>query len=422
MVKLFIRKKERNQKVLILTVCTMISFSPIVHFVNQLCRLIFGTGFSLDTLLCYAILLGMLLASLKQLHFQIKVDALFLVVLFAVAYLLSYYSNEKLHSYLFTRWDDFVGNPVYLLFAFSIPAYVFMRYITEYDRLFETCRIFSLVVVLCSIGSFILMFLRDRQPEYMSFSYNLLFATIFSLIYFIKRRKVLLLLAAIAGLIMIFLAGARGPLVCVLSSLLVYLLISKAAVAKKTLLVFLLLSIGFVIMLIWEPLLTALKDFADSAGISIRTVDLLIDGEFSSDSGRLQFQQKIIEGFSLLGSGLYGDRLLGEYHYAHNLIIELIAQWGCILGVILVVILCVLLFKGFHTKDTNLQLLVLVFFSSSFVKLMFSGSYLSYNAGFFVLIAACVNAVDVRKAAPAMEASAPQIKKSKYIKAAGRYG
>lgn len=404
-----------------ITICTMICFAPITHFVNQLCRLIFGAGFSLDTLVCYAVLAGMLLASLRQLHFQLKLDVLIVSIGFLVAFALSYTFAEGNKDFMFTQWTDFAGNPAYLLFVYSIPAYVFMRYVTDYDQMFETCQRFSLIVVFCSVGSFVIMLLRDSQPEYMSFSYNLVFATILSFIYYFEKKKGLPLIAAIVGGIMIFLAGARGPLACVFFSMISYFLISKASVGKKIFLACFLLTGGVIILILWQQILTSLKDSMDSIGVSSRTLELLIEGEFSSDSGRGDIQLRIIESFTLFGRGLYGDRTIGENHYAHNLIIELIAQWGLLLGTVIVVTLCVLFFKGFRTKNDALRLLVLALFSSSVVKLMLSGSYLAHNAALFVLIGACVNSLEMEHAQPAGADARSQKKKSKYIKAYSRY-
>ena len=422
MIGLVIQHKKRNQKILIVTICTMICFTPIVHFVNQLCRTIFGAGVELDTLLCYMFLAGMLLASVKQLHFQIKIDALLVLIIFALAYALSYSFVDANKRYMFTEWTDFAGNPAYLLFAFSLPGYVFMRYVTDYERMVEMFRYFSLIVVFCSLGSFVLMIVRNVQPEYMSFSYNLLFGAIFSSVFYIEKRKVLSLIAAIIGIILIFLAGARGPLACCFVSLVICFLLSKATVAKKFVIVFLLISIGVIVMLFWEQILLALKNAVDSLGISSRTVDLLLNGDFFSDSSRGEIQRKIIDGFTLFGKGLYGDRAIGENHYSHNLIIELISQWGYLCGTMIIAVLGILIYKGFRTKDPNLRLLIVAFFPASIVKLMFSESYLLHNAVFFVLVAACVNALEVKEPPPlAVEPVLPAKKKSKYIKAPSRY-
>lgn len=421
MVKLLLQRNERNQKVLIVTVCTMICFAPISYFVNQFCRLIFGVGFTLDTLVCYAALALMILASLKQLHFQIRIDVLLVLILFILAYAMSYSFGESNKLYMFTRWDDFAGNPAYLLFVYSLPAYVFMRYITDYERMFEICCVFSLIVVFSSLGSLILMLLRDNQPEYMNFSYNLIFGTIFSWIYFFERKKTLSLVAAIIGVVMIFIVGARGPLVCFLFSMLAYFLMSKASTAKKVFLVFFLLTVGLIVMVLWQPMLQALKETVDAIGISSRTIDILLSGQFTSDSGRGDIQLKIIEEFTLFGRGLYGDRTVGTKRFAHNLVIELISQWGFLFGTLIVVVLGVLFIKGFRTKNSSLRLLILALFSSSVVKLMLSGSYLEHNPALFAVIAACVNSLNVKETLPSGEDAEPQKRKSKYIKIPGRY-
>ena len=111
-----------------------------------------------------------------------------------------------------------------------------------------------------------------------------------------------------------------------------------------------------------------------------------------------------------------------ESHYSHNLIIELISQWGYLLGTVIVAVLGVLYFKGFRTKNTNLQLLILTFFSASVVKLMLSESYLAHNVTLYVLTAACVNALQEKETLTAAEGITGKVKKpSKYIKAPSRY-
>ena len=145
---MIVKTDENHQKLLIATVCLMISFPPIVLFVNLLCGAIFGAEFSLDTLLCYVVLVCMVLGSMKHILGGIKIDVLFFVILFVVAYAMSYSLFEQNRKYMFTQWDDFNANPAYQLFAFSLPAYVFMRYITDYDRLYKTLSYFFYIHIL----------------------------------------------------------------------------------------------------------------------------------------------------------------------------------------------------------------------------------------------------------------------------------
>ena len=416
MYELELQKKKTNQKTLIITVCTLVCFPPIVLFVNMLCSAIFGPDFSMDTLACYFFAACMILFSLKELHFRIKIDALLIYVVFILAYIISYAFFEANRRYLVTEWDDFASNPVYLLFVFSLPAYVFMRYINDYERLYKTFFYFALIVVFCSLGTFVLMLVDDDQPEYMSFSYNLLFSIIFLAIYFFEKKNVLALLAAILGIGMILFAGARGPLVCFLAALVAYLMLKKDSSVKKIIvLIFLGIAI-LIIALFWEQILLMLSDFATELGVSSRTIELLLNGEFSSDSGRWEIQKKIIDGFTPLGKGLFGDRVLGENHYAHNLIIELISQWGYFLGTIIVVGLGVLFVNGFRTKDKTAQLIILTLFTSSILKLMLSNSYLSHNSSFFVLIAVCVNSIENPSGKVDDAGEDPPTFQSRYIK------
>lgn len=387
-------KKEINQGLLIATVCLMLCFAPICQFANLLCGTIFGEPFSLDTLLCYAALLGMLLASFIQLHGRIKLDVLYFVVLLILAYALTYILAKGNRRYMFTEWSDFAANPLYQLFVYSVPAYVLMRYITDYGRLLDTFYRFALAVVLCSVGTLIITVAGDSQPEYMDFSYNLLFSTLFLTVCFFERKKIPALAAAITGVVLIFFAGARGPLLCCFVGVAGYLLLRSSSPSRKLIAVVSLVILGLLAIVLWDQLLSLLSRFSKLLGIRSRSIEMLLNGEFFSDSGRGEIQKRVISSFSLLGSGLFGDRIAGEGFYAHNLIIEIIAQWGYLLGTVIVVALGVLFWRGIRTKNLELRWLIVVLLASSVMKLMLSGSYLMYNSGFFLLLAACVNSLD----------------------------
>lgn len=414
---MIVKTDENHQKLLIATVCLMISFPPIVLFVNLLCGAIFGAEFSLDTLLCYIVLVCMVLGSMKQILGGIKIDVLFFVILFVVAYAISYSLFEQNRKYMFTQWDDFNANPAYQLFAFSLPAYVFMRYITDYDRLYKTLSYFSMIVVFCSLGIFFMLVINDSQPEYMDFSYNMLFSVLFLTIYFFEKKKPLCLISAIIGIGLIFFAGARGPLMCYSIGLVAYLLMRKLPRSQKIIWIISLVLVSMMIMLLWQQILALLQSFAEMIGIKSRSIEMLMNGEFTSDSGRGEIQAEIASKFSLFGSGIFGDRVAGKGHYAHNLLIELISQWGLIFGIVLIVILAILFYHGIRTKNYNLRLIILVLLASSPLKLMLSGSYLVYNSSFFLLVGACVNSLEAASAESVNEGEKPkEIKISKFIK------
>ena len=416
-------KTKDYQKLLIATVCLMISFPPIVLFVNLLCGAIFGADFSLDTLLCYIALVCMVLASMKQIIGSIKIDVLFFVLIFVVAYAISYSFFEENRFYMFTQWNDFNSNPAYQLFAFSLPAYIFMRYITDYDRLYKMLSYFAMSVVLCSLGIFIILVVNDSQPEYMDFSYNMLLSVLFLSVYFFEKKKPLCLIAAIIGIGLVFFAGARGPLMCYCIGLAAYLLMRDIPRSKKIIWIVVLVVLSTIVMLLWQQLLTLLLNFTEWIGIKSRSIEMLINGEFSGDSGRREIQKEIISSFSLFGSGLFGDRVAGSGHYAHNLLLELISQWGVLLGLAFIAVLAILFYHGIRTKNYSMRLIILILLASSPLKLMLSGSYLVYNSSFFLLIGACVNTLDSEPAESAGEIEKPKdISTSRYIKGRKRIG
>ena len=204
---------------------------------------------------------------------------------------------------------------------------------------------------------------------------------------------------------------------CYCIGLAAYLLMRDIPRSKKIIWIVVLVVLSTIVMLLWQQLLTLLLNFTEWIGIKSRSIEMLMNGEFASDSGRGQIQAEIASKFSLFGSGIFGDRVAGKGHYAHNLLIELISQWGLIFGIVLIVVLAILFYHGIRTKNYNLRLIILILLASSSLKLMLSGSYLVYNSSFFLLVGACVNSLEAASAESVNEGEKPkEIKISKFIK------
>ncbi|GAG27707.1 unnamed protein product, partial [marine sediment metagenome] len=86
----------------------------------------------------------------------------------------------------------------------------------------------------------------------------------------------------------------------------------------------------------------------------------------------------------LLGIGIEGDvRLAGGY--AHNLFLELLADFGIIFGTIIIIILLFLIIKSLLTKNKEKYRMIIIWLSLGFVSLMFSGTYMD-TIGFWIFL------------------------------------
>ena len=88
------------------------------------------------------------------------------------------------------------------------------------------------------------------------------------------------------------------------------------------------------------------------------------------------------------GFGLMADRL--EVGYAHNIIVELWYAYGYIIGSLVIAIFLFLVLSLFlKSHDRSTKLFVLLFFTFTFIKLLFSGTFIT-DGFFFFLIGLCL--------------------------------
>ena len=78
-----------------------------------------------------------------------------------------------------------------------------------------------------------------------------------------------------------------------------------------------------------------------------------------------------------LGIGIAGDRRVLSGGYTHNFFIELIGNFGFILGILVSVGIIILIIKALIIKDRDKYNLIIIWMSLGFVHLMVSGSYLT---------------------------------------------
>lgn len=397
------KKKYRNienQKILSLTLCTLISYQPITSFINTFLNLFVGEGFIYDTLVCYIFLLILILKSVSIIAKNIKKDVLGIIFLFLLAYLATFLFFPQNRNIMFTNILDVMENPLYILFIFSISGYLFMRYIEDYELLMMYMIKSSYIVVYCSLMTFLIMLINFQQPQYMVFSYNMLFQVTFLSIMFIEKRNYFILVTSSLGFFLIIVAGARGPLVCFLASALIYIFFKQQKLRKKILAVSVIFILICIVMFFFNDILMFIKKTCDDLNINSRTITLIMEKEFFNDSGRNNIQANIISSYSLFGSGLYGDRYLSggdRGAYAHSFFVEMQSQWGYLVGPILIIFVLFLIVRAILSKNNNIKILSIAFLSTGFLKLFFTGSYLNQEPSFWILLALGVNSIKIQK-------------------------
>ncbi len=387
------RKKQKEQKLICATVCTLISYSPITGVINDIFNLFVTEQFIYDSLVCYVVLLFMLAKTLIAVGKDVKRDIIYLVLFLLGAWVVAYVFFPYNKYYMFTSFSDVMENPFYILFVFAFGGYFFSRYITDYD-LFEKYFIrFSLVVVIASVVSFFITLGEDFQKQYMVFSYNMLVQTVCLIVMFFEKKKISYLAVGFLGFMVMFIAGCRGATICCLASVLIYFLFKKNSLYEKLLIGLLAGVILYFFIRNFDGVLSRVSNLAENFGMDSYTLRRIQAGEFLNDSGRGDIQKKIMEEFNLFGHGIYGDRILGGWRYAHNFVIEIIAQFGYLLGIPILIFVLHLLIKGLTSDDGRMRILIAIFMATGFFKLFLSSSYLNREPAFYIMLGLCVNAV-----------------------------
>lgn len=356
-----------------------ILFPTIVLMLQQL---LLGVNFiPNETLKTYNIILSALPLIYS---FKIVVNRNLRLVLFTyiifILLLLFSYNNYNNRNYI-------LSESFFLLFI-SIPIFLSAASIRNIEILKNVLLKISFIILI--IGVFIFLYILTGKVDFtvynMALSYYLLLPTLV----FIYQEKSIYKLLSVLSLLIILLLGSRGPFIIALFYYAtIFLLNTKFNSLKSYISIILLISISFFIINIDTG---ALLNFVESAlGINSRTLSLLISGEIDYDAGRNEITKTVIDNIlnsNAWGFGIYGDRPLLDGTYAHNIFLEVLIDFGLVLGTLILLLFIVFMIKVFLSfKDKKLFLL---FFSLGFLPFLKSGSYLgsiefSILIGFLIL-------------------------------------
>ena len=381
----------KNQHIISLTASMLLFFSPIALFVNVMCVLVFGRFVSFDSMILYGVLLVFLLWSLALSLRRIKLTTIGIPLFLFLAYFVTYAVHPELRKYMFSSWMDLAENNAYWLFLNSLPAFLMIRQIWNYEILMKYLKGFSIAAILASFGTLLGYLSLNNQPAYMYFSYDLMLSVVFVYFFIFQKKKFIFLLMAILGSGMMFFCGARGPLLCVVVAIVLYVLLLTEKSTVKLLTILITVLLVLLVAVFWQPLLTLLANVAEGMGIESRMIEKMREGTLSDDSGRSFVRADLTPHLNLWGHGVYGDRGLTGGRHAHNLFLELMVQYGLIIGSVICIVVVFLALAGFFTKDREKKLLFLAFFCGGIVKLMLSSSYLLKEPALYAMLGICVS-------------------------------
>ena len=224
-----------------------------------------------------------------------------------------------------------------------------------------------------------------KQRYNLVFGYKTMLCCIIFLFFFLEKRNILDLAGAGVSLLMEIRAGSRGPLICLVFFVVLYLFLRarKLKMRYKVTISAVLLGAYYAISRYLDRIMAFGISILQKLHITSRTVDMLLNGEITDDHGRAEIARLSWDGIAkqgFFGMGPFGCRTIiapyFNYGYPHNIFLEFILDYGWVLGVLFLSILAIMILKVFRNRDRE-QTAVTMILLAMCVKLAISGSYWS---------------------------------------------
>jgi hypothetical protein len=369
-----------------------IGASIALPMVDTLVNIILNVKY-LDSFVTLGIYYGSLLMALYYARRRFRSEMLGVPVLVIGMWLLSFF--------VFTDNRPFLIDQVFLpLMTSGLPLFIITLAVKDYRRLYNVIRIASIASIVSALGFVLLQYYGKYEISYMSFSYSMVLPVMLMLIFSFENKRRLDLLIALLGVIIVFVMGARAPMFGLLCGSFFYFLINLKLNFKNVILMFIFFILIFYLAINFNSVIHFLNNSLQKRNISSRTVNLLQTDKIEGLSGREVIYDKGILGTKSLftGNGMAGDRVILGGTYAHNLFLELLLEYGLILGSIFIIILMQYLVRSLFVKNKGVlyYFFFAIFFTTGFIKLQVSFSYL-LEPTFFIMLALAILLTTNRK-------------------------
>lgn len=227
-----------------------------------------------------------------------------------------------------------------------------------------------------------------EQSYNLGFGYTVIFcATIFFGFFIREKRKIYLILGCISTVLALT-GGSRGCIVCLLVFGILYLFkeFSVVPIHKKIMITAAAVLLGILFNAFYYDILSGLS------GIDARTIQMFLSGDITSDNGRdaiYSLAAEAIKNMPFLGYGAFGDRqFITPYYYwgyCHNIFLEMIIDFGWLLGLIVFLIIGVKCIQVLITARDEQAFVICILLSAN-AKLFLSDTFWGYPQ-FWMLIA-----------------------------------
>ncbi|MDO4742756.1 MAG: O-antigen ligase family protein [bacterium] len=281
------------------------------------------------------------------------------------------------------------------VFVYYIPIYISARAIDDYDKFLGFFVISAKIAMVWMLNNYfyVLEQLEKTNKTYdLGFGYSTVFLTmvIVSNIFNKNKRNIYDFFFVIMGTYMVLSIGSRGGFVVLLAYVGVQVLLKVLNNSKIYIKAIYITTIA-VVLSNFRNIIEYLYMQFMSFGIYSRTLSSIIYDTMDDSSGRDIIWASAVEGLqeaSLLGYGVCGDRqfakpFYGYGFYVHNFFLEILLQYGVIIGTVIFIFLFYFIIKSLRNKKTIEITSIFIVYCA--VNMVLSSSYL-LNEQFWALL------------------------------------
>lgn len=295
---------------------------------------------------------------------------------------------------LFNMNINYMFEIAFYYFLMCLPN--FLYYIAIKDK-----KIFLDMIINTSYYQIILVIVFFVATKIRASTYDMVYSylsivPIIILIYKVFNKfNFLDIILAVTGGVIVLLVGARGPILCIIMFIFIYI-ISNSIIGKKKIKFISILLISLIIIILvllnFNIILNVINDILIKRNIYSRTVNILLNiGELDFTTGRLDIYKiclEIIKNNPLFGLGIGGDRVVLDGTYPHNIILEIFMNFGVLFGSIFIIFIIFITIKSILSRNSTNRSLSIIFMGIGFIQLFISGSYLT-SPNFWLYLSIC---------------------------------
>ena len=344
---------KKDQKWVCIATAFFLCFPSLNPAIGTITRFLLGESTKISTYVIYMVYLLVMIYVLCRNIRRMSASTVGVTVFVALSFGVSIAVNP-IETYMWTSIRDLTANPMYLFLLFGFLGLILAQYIKDMELLCFWLDRFSLATVTLALVQYIIALSSNTSPQYMVFSYNLLFPAAYLSLRCMTKYRLTKLIGMVVGGGLILIAGCRGALVCYLCAILMFVMFSSSISRNYKAILYVVMFVAIIfVSLYWNEMITELIKILNTMGIDSRTLTQLLNETFFDDSGRSDIQGTVIANMGLFPKGLYYDRIVANGSYAHNLMLELLLEYGYLLGGLIIAWLFLHIVKSMFAVRRN---------------------------------------------------------------------